>query len=207
MAMRDSGLPDVYITVFEKHAQLIAILRKFGFRRTGQKANGESVYIKTRACLSYETPYESFPFIDPGFPEASILAVEQGYHDQLFPYSELARTPQEVMRVAAGNGVTKVYVGHARQMAARSGYPVLIYRKFMGEGKAFKSVVTSYGAVTDVRQFKRDGQILLPCEEYRELVFSHQDIVRALRTNDRAIFEKELSKHIDDTRKTLLGQA
>ncbi|NLF27553.1 MAG: GntR family transcriptional regulator [Clostridiales bacterium] len=44
-------------------------------------------------------------------------------------------------------------------------------------------------------------------EEYRELVFSHQDIVRALRTNDRAIFEKELSKHIDDTRKTLLGQA
>jgi len=167
---RDSRLPEVYITVFEKHAQLVALLKKFGFGLAGEKPNGESVYVKMRDGLSYETPYASFPFVDPQFPEASILVIEQDYHDQLFPYSELGRTPQEVMRVTAGNGVTKVYIGRAREMAARPGCPVLIYRKFMGEGRGFKSVVTSYGAVTAVRQFKRNGQILLPYEEYRELV-------------------------------------
>jgi predicted GNAT family N-acyltransferase len=167
---RDSGLPEIYVTVFEKHVPLVAMLQKFGFRVAGQKANGESVYVKTRGSLSYTTAYEPFPFINPLFREASILAIEQGYHDQLFPYSELARTPQEVMSVTAGNGVTKVYVGHAREMAARPGNPVLIYRKFMGERKGFRSVVTSYGAVSDVRQFKRNGQVLSPCEDYKALI-------------------------------------
>ena len=167
---RDSGLPEIYVTVFEKHESLVGILKKFGFRLAGQKSNGESVYTKSRASLSYATAYEPFPFINPHFHEASMLAIEQDYHDQLFPYSELARTPQEVMSVTAGNGMTKVYVGHAREMAALPGNPVLIYRKFMGARPGFKSVVTSYGVVTDVRQFKRGGRVLLPYEDYREFI-------------------------------------
>jgi hypothetical protein len=120
--------------------------------------------------------------------------VEQDYHDQLFPYSELAHTPQDVMRVTAGNGVTKVYVGHAREMAARPGGPVLIYRKFMGRSPGFKSVVTSYGVVSDVRQFKRDGQILLPYEEYRELiknksVFDDSELDRHWQWRDVVVVE------------------
>jgi len=167
---RDSGLPEVYVTVFEKHAALVGMLKRFGFCLVGQQPNGESVYLKSRAELSYTTAYKSFPFINPNFHEASMLVIEQDYHDQLFPYSELARTPQEVMSVTAGNGMTKVYVGHAREMAAQPGNPVLVYRKFMGEQPGFRSVVTSYGVVTDVRQFKKDGQILLPYEDYRELI-------------------------------------
>jgi hypothetical protein len=167
---RNSHLPEVYVTVFEKHAPLVGMLKKFGFVCAGQKPNGESVYVKTRVGLSYATVYAPFPFVDPSFGEANILAIEQDYHDQLFPYSELARTPQEVMSVTAGNGVTKVYVGHAREMASKPGNPVLIYRKFMGERKGFHSVVTSYGVVSNVRQFKRDGRMLLPYEDYRELI-------------------------------------
>lgn len=167
---RDLHLPEVYVTVFEKHAALVGMLKKFGFVCAGQKPNGESVYVKARQGLSYVTAYAPFPFINPSFPEANILVIEQDYHDQLFPYSELARTPQEVMSVAAGNGVTKVYVGHDREMAARPGNPVLIYRKFMGDRPGFRSVVTSYGVVSDVRQFKRDDQTLSPYEEYRELI-------------------------------------
>lgn len=167
---RDSGLPEVYVTVFEKHESLVGVLKRFGFTRAGSKPNGESVYVKARGRLTYSTPYESFPFVDPGFLEANMLAIEQDYHDQLFPYSEVARTSQEVMAVTAGNGMTKVYVGHAREMAAAAGNPVLIYRKFMGEHPGFKSVVTSYGVITRVRQFKRGGKVLLPYEEYRDFI-------------------------------------
>lgn len=152
------------------------------------------MYVKARSSLSYGTPYESFPFVDPQFDGASILVVEQGYHDQLFPYSELAYTPQDVMRVTAGNGVTKVYVGHASQMAAEPGCPVLIYRKFIGQGRGFKSVVTSYGVVSDVRQFRRDAQTLLPYEEYRELirnksVFDDSELDRHWRGRDVVVVE------------------
>ncbi|MEZ5126879.1 MAG: hypothetical protein R2826_11695 [Thermoleophilia bacterium] len=167
---RDSGLSEIYVTIFEKQTLLVGMLKRFGFQCVGQKPNGESVYVKSRASLSYVTAHESFPFIDPQFRYASMLAIEEGYHDQLFPYSELARTPQEVMGVTAGNGMTKVYVGHAREMASCPGNPVLIYRKHAGEGRGFKSVVTSYGVVTDVRQFKLDGRILLPYEDYRGLI-------------------------------------
>lgn len=167
---RDSHLPEVYVTVFEKYAPLVGMLKKFGFACAGQKRNGESVYVKTRQGLSYTTAYTPFPFINPSFPEANILVIEQDYHDQLFPYSKVARAPQEVMSVTAGNGVTKVYVGHGHEMAAQPGNPVLIYRKFMGERPGFQSVVTSYGVVSGVRHFKRDGRILLPYEEYRELI-------------------------------------
>lgn len=167
---RDSGLNEVYVTVFEKHESLVSMLKDFGFVSAGQKPNGESVYVKSRSSMDYSTAYKAFPFVDPTFVEADILTIEQDYHDQLFPYSELAGTEQEVVGVSAGNGVTKVYVGHGRQMAAAPGNPVLIYRKFLGSSPGFKSVVTSYGVITDVRQFKQGGRTLRPHEEFRELI-------------------------------------
>lgn len=185
---RNSGLDEIYVTVFEKHHSLVGLLEKFGFKRAGLKSNGESVYLRSRTTMDYSTAYRAFPFVNPSFEEASILTVDQGYHDQLFPYSELAGTEQEVVSVAAGNGVTKVYVGHGWQMTAAPNNPVLIYRRSTGQSPGFKSVVTSYGVVTDVRQFKQEGRVLRPFEEYRELV------------KNKSVFDdEELEAHWNET--------
>jgi hypothetical protein len=187
---RDSGHSEVYVTVYEKHESLVGILRKFGFSRVGMKENGESVYVKDRRRLNYDDAHLAFPFLDPGFESANLLVVEDTYHDQLFPYSELANEFQESFRTAAANGVTKIYIGAPASVAAAPGHPVLIYRKYTGkDGRpGFKSVVTSYCMVTDVARIKRDGRELESREEYRlrvknKSVFSAAEIDAWYRDN------------------------
>jgi len=185
---RDTGYLQIYVTVFEKHESLVGILRKFGFRRVGAKENGESVYVKDKRELDYGNPYLSFPFIDPSFEEANLLVVNDDYHDELFPYSELANEFQDTFRSAAANGVTKTYIGGADSVAAAPDHPLLIYRKYTGtEGRpGFKSVVTSYCVVTDVAQIKRGGREIESFEKFRhrvknKSVFSDDDIAAKYR--------------------------
>lgn len=193
---RETECPEVYVTVFEKHRALVGMLGKFGFRRAGVKENGESVYLKNRRELDYGDPYLSFPFIDPSFEAANILVINDGYHDELFPYSELANEFQETFRSAAANGVTKVYVGAAASMAVTPGHPVLIYRKYTGgEGQpGYKSVVTSYCMVTDVATIKHDGRELESFEVFRrrvknKSVFTDAEIAERYRGRNLMVIE------------------
>lgn len=189
---RDVGYPQVYITVFEKHAALIGMLRKFGFVRAGSKANGESVYLKDRRACDHGDPYRHFPFLALTFESANLLVVEDRYHDVLFPYSELANTQllQESFRSAAANGVTKIYISAAEGLAAATGHPILVYRKYTGtEGqKGFKSVVTSFCIVTEVVTVKHQGREIEPFADYRQRVknksvFGDTEITRWYRGN------------------------
>jgi GNAT superfamily N-acetyltransferase len=169
---RDSGCTQVYVTVYEKHESLVRLLSKFGFRRAGSKSNGETVYLKDRQVLDYADPYKAFPFLNPAFDSANLLPIDDVFHDQLFPYSELAREIHDTFTSAAGNGVSKVYISAARDLAARPGHPILIYRKHTGGQGApgFKSVVTSYCVVTEVVTVKRDGRALLTFKDFRQRV-------------------------------------
>jgi len=169
---RKIGHAQVYVTVFEKHASLVGILRKFGFSNVGAKKNGESVYVKDKRRLDYSDPYLCFPFIDPGFTAANLLAINDDFHDQLFPYSELANQFQESFQTAAANGVTKIYIGAAASTAASPGQPLLVYRKYTGKDgqPGFKSVITSYCMVTDVAQVKHEGRELMSFEDFMRRV-------------------------------------
>ena len=193
---RETGYDQVYITVYEKHESLVGMLGKFGFKRAGTKDNGESVYVKDKRDLDYGNPYLSFPFINPGFEAANLLAINDGYHDELFPYSELANEFQETFHSAAANGVTKVYVGAAASMAVAPGHPVLIYRKYTGSGgqRGYKSVVTSYGMVTDVATIKRDGRELESFEVFKrrvknKSVFTDKEIAERYRGRNLMVVE------------------
>lgn len=59
---RKLGHAQIFVTVFEKHASLVAMLEKFGFGNVGATQNGESVYVKDKRRLpkdSCKSP--SFP--------------------------------------------------------------------------------------------------------------------------------------------------
>ena len=55
----------IYVTIFDKQQTLIDIFIKFGFYIAGRKENNELVLIKDKNNLNYETPFSSFPYINP----------------------------------------------------------------------------------------------------------------------------------------------
>jgi GNAT superfamily N-acetyltransferase len=169
---RKIGCNQIYVTVFEKHASLVGMLGKFGFAKVGMQKNGESVYLKDRRRLDYSDPYRCFPFIDPAFTAANLLVIIDDFHDQLFPYSELANQFQESFQTAAANGVTKTYVGAAASMAVKPGQPLLIYRRHAPDDgqRGFKSAITSYCMATDVVQVKHEGRELESFEDFMRRV-------------------------------------
>ncbi len=161
-------IQEIYVTVFEKHTQLIELLRKFGFEKIGENLNGELVYLKDRAAIDYSNPYKSFPFIDPNFQNAGYLIIDDKYHDTLFPYSELRTGMRKQVAIAAANGLTKIYIGSPLEVYPyRRNEPVLIYRKYTGQdgNKGFKSCVTSYGVVNNIIVVKKNGDIRMSFEE------------------------------------------
>jgi hypothetical protein len=159
---RERYVDQVYVTVFEKHAVLVGMLERFGFRRAGTNPRGELVMVKDRQRLDYSDGFASFPFVRPDFDEAYVLPINDVYHDRLFPYSELAGQPASSALISAGNGVSKVYLANpGGDFAISAGNPIVVYRIFTGEGpKTFKSAATSFCLVTGVRRFRRGGRNL-----------------------------------------------
>ncbi|MCB5442401.1 GNAT family N-acetyltransferase [[Ruminococcus] lactaris] len=164
---QDWGCDEVYVTVFETHNDLISQLEKFGFELAGHR-DGECVYVKSRKRIDYSDAYKSFPFVKPNFDEAGYIAVNDYFHNTLFPYSELRRrtTPKIILDVS--NGISKTYIGSSTsQLGFKAGDPVFIYSKHTGNGQpGYKSCVTTYCIVKDIVQVKQHGRALLSYEEY-----------------------------------------
>lgn len=162
------GLDEVYITVFKKHAFLIKLLCKFGFAKRGTNERGEEVYIKSKSKLDYTDPYTAFPYIMPDFKYCGYLPIKDGYHDTLFPYSELANTNQETEEIAAANGVTKSFIASPyKKVKYYSGEPVFVYRIHTGTGKKkYKSVVTSICTIVRQIVVKENGICRLSYKEF-----------------------------------------
>ena len=179
---RDTQFPEIYVTVFDKQDTLIALFEKFGFIHVGNNANGERVYLKSRSNIDYSDAYKAFPFINPDFENAGYLIIDQGYHDTMFPYSELHNTLQESVALNFANGLSKIYVGSAAAPFYKKGDPIFIYRKHTGNGvKRYKSCLTSYCIVTDVISVKRAGRFNMTLDELlnrigNKSVYSRQEL-------------------------------
>lgn len=182
-----SRLEEVYVTVFPQHEDLIVQLERFGFLNAGYNARGELLYIRSRKYIDYTDPYKAFPFISPAFNKGGYLIVEDGYHDTLFPYSELKNTLQEQLDKDVANGISKVYIGQQWQAHYQTGEPIFVYRKFSGAtGKRYRSCLTSYCVVTDVIAVKRSGRQLLSFDNFCRLagnksVFTTEDLMNKYR--------------------------
>lgn len=168
---QSSRFDEVYLTVFPKHDQLIKLLLKFGFVLAGINNNGENVYVKSRRKLSYNTPYSSFPFINPYFDYGGYVIFEDNYHDTMFPYSEVKCSDKKDAELSVANGLSKIYVSQAPACNYFVGEPVLIYRKHNGPGqKIYKSCVTSFCVVTNIVQVKKYGKAMMPFKNLLEII-------------------------------------
>lgn len=158
-----------YITVYPKHESLIRLIEQFGFIYGGKK-NEENVYYKDKKILSYIDAKKSFPYINPEFKRGKYLPIYEKYHDQLFQYSELDKTPQQEAVMAASNGVTKIYVATPISLIDYlPGDIIFVYRIYGGDtGKKYKSVLTSYCTMVECVQFRKQGRNLKSFEEFKK---------------------------------------
>lgn len=193
---RQSKRQEIYVTVFEKHTELINLFERFGFICVGKNKRGECVYLKSRLNIDYSDPYKAFPFIRPNFTKAGIIPVEDHFHDRLFPYSELMGQRDEIETATAGNGITKVYIGTPyTTMHYEIGDPVLVYRIHTGSGqKAYKSAVTSYCTITKVETVKQSGRQIIGLQEFikqagNKTVFTPDELTAIYAKNNIVMIE------------------
>lgn len=169
---RDYGIDEIYVTVFEKHADVISLLEKYGFINAGTNLNGERVYLRNRNSIDFSDPCKAFPFLSNQIQYAGCLAIDMDYHDTMFAYSDLANTLQERVDKHVANGLKKVYIGSPFNLAFKVGEPVLIYRKYTGSGglKGYKSVITSYCVATRIEQIKLNNRRLYSYDDFIRMV-------------------------------------
>lgn len=168
-----SDAEEIYVTVFPKQTALISQLERFGFTLAGVNMKGENVYIKSRYNIDFSDPCKSFPFIRDGFNYAGYIIIDDTYHDNMFAYSELANNASLQTKISSSvsNGLSKIYVGKAPSPNHYIGEPVLVYRRYtQGNGRRYRSCVTSYCIVTDVIQAKANGRYLMSFDELKRRV-------------------------------------
>jgi len=162
----------VYITVFSKHAKLISMLEQFGFEFIGNNSRGEKIYTKDKRTLKYDTPYTSFPYINPMANRCGYIPINDDFHDSLFPYSELCNTKQETEEIAAANGRTKIFIATPSSILNyKQGEPVFIYRRHTGQGQAtYKSVITSFCSIIRQVNIKLNNQELFNYNDFLNII-------------------------------------
>lgn len=186
---------EVYMTVFQKHESLINIVERFGFECIGVKKNtGEYVFSKNRLNLNFSNAYKAFPFINGDFEKAGIIPIDDSYHDQLFPFSELKGNKLEVEEEVAGNGITKVFIGSPVLNKYFTGEPVVIYRinRKPINGRTYRSAVTSYALITKVDIIKKSNQELQSLDEFirkagNKTVFSEVELIELYQSKKNLI--------------------
>ncbi len=190
---RDRAAREIYVTTFAKQKSLISLFLRFGFVNCGQNKDGEEVFIKSRDNVDLSDPYTAFPFVRGRFSHAGYVIIDDTYHDTMFAYSELANNKKELknkLGLSVRNGLTKVYVGGSATIDYYVNEPVLIYRKYTGEGsKQYRSCVTSYCIVTNTFQAKRNNRVLQSFEKLKEII-----------TNKAIFNEEELKRQYESYR-------
>ena len=168
-----SDAEEIYLTVYAKQQALIAPFEHFGFTLAGINTAGENVYIKDRTHVDFSDPFKSFPFIHDGFDHAGYIIIDDTYHDTMFAYSELANKASLHTKISSSvsNGISKIYVGQAPRPVHYIGEPVLVYRRYtQGNGKRYRSCITSFCIVTDVIQAKANNNYLMSFDELKSRI-------------------------------------
>ena len=166
---------EIYLTVFPDHNDITGLIEKFGFSDVGVKSNGEHIFLRNRACVDYSNPNRAFPFLKPDFENAGYIIIENQFHDQLFPYSELKGAKPnnkdflDKIGISAANGMTKYYLGSPFEMwPFKVGEPIFVYRKdnTPGPGRSYRSCITSIAVVTEISLVRDRGRSLMSEDEF-----------------------------------------
>jgi L-amino acid N-acyltransferase YncA len=147
------GAKEVYVTVFDTHASLIRLFRRYGFVERGVKStpNGKELVLLRQLHKLDGTIEGDYPLLKISEARKWLLAIYPEYHTKLFPDSILrGEDPDVEQDVSHTNTIHKVYIAKLILTRLRPGDIVVIYRTTDKPGLAkYRSVATSVCVVQE----------------------------------------------------------
>lgn len=168
------GVEEVYVTVFPKHATLIELFERYGFKQVATKKTptGTELVLSRRLLRAEGDILERYPLVSVVGVKLYLLAIYPKFHTRLFPDSKLlTEGPNLVLDLSHTNSIHKIYLtsmGGTENL--RRGDVLLIYRTRDGQGPAeYRAVATSVGVVEERRHidsFSDREAFLKYCSSY-----------------------------------------
>lgn len=154
------GVSEIYVTIYEKHAGLIKLLKRYGFTKYGTKGTGdhpESVFTKSMTNYTGDILLD-YPFVHTKDVRKFLLSVNPDYHTPLFPDSILNTEERSkdvlIKDVTHTNSIHKIYVSSMNGLdQLDKGDILLIYRTSDHAGPAkYRSVISSICVVEEIKK-------------------------------------------------------
>lgn len=153
----NNNTKELYVTVFEKHAPLIALLERYGFERWGTKKseNGDELVLIKTVGQNTGDILKNYPVIDAS-RDIYLLSIYPQFHTKLFPDSRLStESPDIVQDVSSSNSIHKIYLCNMRDVEKLKTNDILvIYRTGEGGPAEYTAVATSLCVVEEVRRIQ-----------------------------------------------------
>ncbi|WP_244669875.1 GNAT family N-acetyltransferase [Kaistia sp. 32K] len=204
------GQDGVYVTVFDIHADLIALFERYGFQRHATKATDDGVELVLARDLNTAVGdiIADYPFLHLNGRRSWLLAVYPQYHSRLLPDSILNNEPREIVQdVSHTNTIHKMYIGGVPLTRMSRGDMVVIYRTSDRPGHAyFRSVATSVCVVEEVRR-RSDFLNVDDFVAYalRHSVYSEDELRDKYETSSR-LYVVKMTYNVAFSRRTTRGR-
>lgn len=159
-----NGYERAYVTAFEKHGALIALLLDLGFERIEARTPlGEGVFVKPFVpdesepgdALAYHVRYGPHA-VDATAAKLYVVPIQPVYHEMLFPEAEgQARLRFDTGRHPCGNAIRKAYLCNSITRQIRPGDMLLFYRSDDAQAVKVVGVVENWMASSDPNRIAR----------------------------------------------------
>ena len=152
----ESGVVDIYVTVFSKHEYLMRLFSRYGFIIHGSKesANGtENVLIRNLQIDKHDI-LKNYPKFNIRQNSKYIFSIHPEYHTRMLPDSILDNEDHSLIEdVSHTNSIHKIYLCNMPGvMSFRAGDVLVTYRTSDGKGPAkYRSVITSICVVEEYK--------------------------------------------------------
>mgnify|MGYP004471472067 CR=1 FL=1 len=198
-----------YVTIYEKHQSLIALVQQFGFELYGTKGEGvyeEKVYVKQMKKITGNIN-KDFPFVDCGGRKKYLLGIYPRYHSIMFPDSILTTENRNIITdVSYTNSIHKIYVCTMDGVEKLKHGDIVVLYRTAEEGKSaeYSAVATSICVVENIKmqnEFECFDEFYKYASKYS--VFDKADLLywykrgccKAIQMTYNAAFKKRIIRH------------
>lgn len=155
--LHEHSYDHVWLTVFPKHEELIALLEEFGFAPIADQVTSLGEHVMTKSLApGPDRPGDAFEFhrrygppaLDLQLSPVFIVPIQPRYHSALFPDYEIVRNPyrQAMLPIPQrpfGNALRKAYLSRSQIRELPRGATIFFYRSEDVRGITAVGVVES----------------------------------------------------------------
>ena len=177
---RKTNVKEIYVTLFENKRDdvrhLKTTMEEWGFFKYGVKTNGEAVLVKSLESYNYDRdPKYNYP-LTKNIPDYFFLPIFPEYHTDLFPDMILKSEDMHLYEENKAHryALEKVYISGGRNVAAKPGDLVLIYRIGNRFPKKYSSVITGLAIIEEIIEPNSADECVAICKN--RSIFTESEI-------------------------------